>query len=96
MRRWLRSLERSSRGELIAIPQADGSVSRFGMEDFAEAYVRNCRQREAKMDGKPEDAPRAHPVQEAMLLAAVWRPAYETYTDGLTDDIGPIPDLSEP
>ena len=93
MRRWLRSLERSSRGELISIVQADGSIKRFSQQDFADCYRRNFGQMFAEIE---DEKPDAHPLQLAMLNAAHWKPSYEVFTDGLRREPGEVPDLSEP
>jgi hypothetical protein len=93
MRRWLRSLERSSKGELTSIVQRNGSIARFSQQDFAECYCRNFDQMLAETE---HEKPAAHPLQLAMLGAARWKPSYEIYTDGLRREPREIPDLSEP
>jgi hypothetical protein len=38
-RGWIKRLEREARGEMIAIPQKDGTVARFPGSDLAPAYL---------------------------------------------------------
>ncbi len=89
----IKRLERMSRGELISIRQANGSIKRFSQQDFAEAYIRNFDQMLAETE---HEKPEAHPLQLAMLGAARWKPSYEVFTDGLRREPREIPDLSEP
>jgi hypothetical protein len=57
----LRRLKRAAQGELVDIPQRDGTVRRFPQRDFEAAFV-NLVDRA----GAGEDAPPEHPLFEAV------------------------------
>ena len=92
LRRWLRSLERSSRGEMRSIRLLDGSIYYFTPEDLKEAFLRNMAFLHARAEG--EEPPEPHPLQLALKNAAKREPWHETYFDML-EVTGPVPDLSE-
>jgi hypothetical protein len=54
----LKRLEREARGEMISIPQKDGSVKRFRKVETADAYLSPM----ARM-WPGEDAPPEHPCR---------------------------------
>ncbi len=88
----MRRLEQAISGEMIAIPQRDGSVKRFTEQDLEDALL-NMVERA----GAGEDAPPEHPVLEAVRNSddPQWRNSFfavgdpEAHTE-------PIEDLSEP
>ena len=91
IRGWLRSLERRSEQEMVAIPQMDGSVKRFPQSALKEAFM-NCMERL----GAGDDAPPLHPLVEAAANSSDprWRESYFGDIDfpGSTE---PIEDRSE-
>ncbi len=93
LRRWLRSLERSSRSAMISIRQQDGSIAYFTAEDLKQAFLRNMAFLHARAEG--EEPPEPHPLQLALQNAAQREPWHETYFDML-EVTGPVEDLSEP
>lgn len=92
LRSRLRRLERVAEGELITIPQPDGTVAKFPASAYRDAFL-NAMDRL----GAGENAPPRHPL----LIAAQnssdpkWRGDYFSDIDfeGATE---PVPDLSEP
>ncbi len=92
LRKWLRRMERIAKGELIAIPQQDGSTAYFSQEDLKEAFLRNMDFLHARADG--EEPPEPHPLQLALKNAAMRQPWHETYFD-MMEASGPVEDLSE-
>lgn len=58
LREQLRRLRREARGELVEIPQQDGSIKRFPSSDLEAAFVNECR----RLRG--EDLP-VHPLTTA-------------------------------
>ncbi len=92
MRAWIERLERESRGEIIEIPQRDGTVARFPQSALRDAFLANKSALEARADGK--EPPEPHPLSLALMNASrpeTWHP---TFYDQFTDT-GPVPDLSE-
>ena len=91
MKRRLKHLERLLEGEVVAIPQKDGTVKKFPQSALKEAFM-NCLERL----GAGEDAPPRHPLVEAARNSSdpKWRDSYfsDIDFDGATD---PIEDLSE-
>jgi hypothetical protein len=86
----LRRLELEAQGEMIAVPQRDGTVARFPSEAAEEAFM-NCMERL----GAGEDAPPEHP-----LIAAARNSSDPEWSKGIyavhpDDWIKPVPDLSE-
>jgi hypothetical protein len=88
----LKRLERAARGEMIEIPQKDGTVARFPQSEVREAYA-NLMERL----GAGEDAPPEHP-----MLAAIRNSSDPEWQNSafLCEDpdahTRPIPDLSQP
>ncbi len=84
----LKRLERAAEGEMVSIPQQDGSVKRFSQSAMQEAFVNECR----RLGG--EDLP-VHPLilAAANSSEAEWRDSgfAEMHVEG--DD--PPEDLSE-
>ena len=88
--RRLRNLELAAEGEMIAIPQLDGTVRRFPQSAAKEAFV-NLIDRM----GAGDDAPPEHPLIAAARNSSEpkWSESfYATGGEGWTD---PIEDLSE-
>jgi hypothetical protein len=87
----LRHLEREAEGEMIAIPQDDGTVRRFPREAYTEAFLNH-------MDrlGAGEDAPPEHPLIEAVRNSSApeWSRSFFAIEDP-EEWIKPVPDLSE-
>ncbi len=87
----LRRLQRAAEGELITIPQQDGTVKRFPKRAYGEAFL-NAVDR----IGAGEDAPPRHP----MLVAAA-NSSDPRWSNGFFSDIDyegstePVEDLSE-
>jgi hypothetical protein len=90
VRGWIKRLERDARGEMLEIPQQDGTVKRFprsaGMEAFANLMERM---------GAGEDAPPEHPLLAAARSSSSpeWSESvYATEGEAWTE---PVEDLSE-
>lgn len=92
LRGWLKRLERDAQGEMIEIPQNDGTVARF-----PEAAARDAFLNLVDRMGAGEDAPPEHP-----LLAAARRssdPGWSESNYAVEDPeahAAPVTDLSEP
>lgn len=82
----LRRLRREAKGELVEIPQADGSVLKFPQSELVVAFLNECDRL------KGEDLP-VHPATLACKNSSdpVWRNSgfAELHADG------PVEDLSE-
>jgi hypothetical protein len=92
LRGWLRRLERQSEGEVITIPQQDGTVARFPESAAREAFM-NAMDRL----GAGPDAPPRHPLLEAARNSS--DPRWRDSCFGDIDYPGatmPLEDLSEP
>ena len=89
----LRRLRREARGELIEIPQADGTVARLPASALKEAFLSNCDALEARANG--EEPPEPHPLCRALMNAAHRESWHETFFDQF-EAVGPVEDLSEP
>jgi hypothetical protein len=85
----LKRLERLSEGEVITIPQQDGSVARFPQSAAREAYS-NVMTRL----GAGDDAPPEHPLIEAARNSSDpwWCGSVYAVDEDIT---APIEDLSE-
>ena len=46
LRSWVRRLEKDAQGEMIEIPQNDGTVARFPQSVAAEAFLSLCERRD--------------------------------------------------
>ena len=84
----LRRLEREAEGEMVLVPQKDGTVKRFPQSALQESFMTNMRRL------KGEDVP-YHPLG----LAAAESPDPEwsrsLYSAEWTDIVAPVEDLSE-
>jgi hypothetical protein len=91
LRGWLRRLERESEGEMVSIPQQNGSVARFPQTAYKEAFLNA-----ADRIGGGADVPPRHPLLEAARNSSDprWRESFfsDIDYDGATN---PVPDLSE-
>jgi hypothetical protein len=87
----LKRLERAARGEMISIPQRDGTVARFPQSELREAYVSLMERL-----GAGEDAPPEHPLLVAIRNSSdpeFCRSAF--LCEDPDEHTKPIPDLSE-
>ncbi len=91
LRRWLRRLERDAEGEMIVIPQLDGTVARFPASASKDAYL-NLFERL----GAGEDAPPEHPLLAAARNSSDTWWAGSVYAEDPDEWINPVEDLSEP
>ena len=90
-RGWIKRLEREARGEMVEIPQNDGSSARFPISASRDAYL-NLMQRM----GAGEDAPPEHPLLEAARNSSDPKWSEGIYAAGDPAEwTKPIPDLSE-
>jgi hypothetical protein len=87
----LKRLERAARGEIIEIPQKDGTVARFPRSAEIEAF-RNWFDRL----GAGEDAPPEHPMLAAVRNTSEpeWQKTF-FYVEDPDAHSRPVPDLSE-
>ncbi len=85
----LKRLKRLAEGEMIVIPQQDGTVAKFPQSAAADALV-NFFDRL----GAGEDAPPEHPLIEAARNSSDpwWRESLYSVNEDITN---PIEDLSE-
>ena len=88
----LKKLEAEAEGEMLVIPQRDGTVKRFPPGAGMDAYMN-------MMDrlGAGEDAPPEHPLVEAARNSSdpKWLQSFFAVEDS-DEWIKPFPDLSEP
>ena len=93
MRGWIKRLEHASKGELISIPQRDGTIKRFTLAEARDAYLN-------MMDrlGAGEDAPPEHPYLTAVRHSTYPAPLFlQAYAHGEPEEwTAPVEDLSEP
>jgi hypothetical protein len=87
----LKRLERAARGEMIEIPQKDGTVARFPQSSAVEAFT-NWFDRL----GAGEEAPPEHPMLAAVRNSSdpYWQNSVYAVNDP-DEHTKPIPDLSE-
>jgi hypothetical protein len=83
----LRRLERHAEGELISIPQRDGSIARFPKSDLEAAFLVNV-DRVCGRDVEP------HPLSLAIQNAAYREQWHESFFD-MVEVSEVIEDLSE-
>ena len=91
LRAWIKRLERDAQGEMIEIPQRDGTVKRFPQSAAKEVFL-NAYER----FGSGEDAPPEHPLSAAARNSSdpAWTESF--YATGEPDEwTKPIEDLSE-
>jgi hypothetical protein len=83
-------LERDAKGEMIEIPQKDGTVKRFPQSAAKDAFM-NLMDRL----GAGEDAPPEHRLIAAVRNSSApeWSQSFYAAGESLTD---PVEDLSEP
>lgn len=87
----LRKLEEAAEGEVLVIPQRDGTEARFAPGAGEEAFM-NLMERM----GAGEDAPPEHPLIAAARNSSDPKWSGSFFAAGDADDwTGPIPDLSE-
>jgi hypothetical protein len=93
MRGRIKKLEHAARGEMVEVPQRDGTVKRFPESALADAYINLCERL-----GAGEDAPAEHPLLVAARnspdpewCAALWLGGNEDPEEW----VKPVPDLSE-
>ena len=87
----LKRLERLAEGEVVMIPQVDGSVRRFPEYELREAYSNLV-----KRLGSGNDAPPEHPLIEAARNSSDPKWTGSLFADNDPDDwTKPIEDLSE-
>jgi hypothetical protein len=93
LRGWVKKLEHAARGEMVDVPQRDGTVKRFTLAEAQDAYLN-------MMDrlGAGEDAPPEHPFLTAVRNSSEPVPLFlSAYAHGDPEDwTAPVPDLSEP
>ncbi len=83
----LKRLERAAEGEMVVIPQADGTTARFPTSAFEEAFLRN-------MDRlRGEDVP-PHPLSVAIHNAERREQWHDTFYD-MVEVNQDLEDLSE-
>jgi hypothetical protein len=87
--RKLRNLERAAEGEMIIVPQLDGTVKRYPQTAGMDAFI-NLMDRM----GAGEDAPLEHPLIAAARNSSEprWSDSFYAGGEGRTD---PVEDLSE-
>ena len=87
LRRLLRRLEKAYQGEVVSIPQPDGTVARFREKDLAAAYV-------VAVDRELGRSSRDHPLCQAARRSPdpKWRTSVYAGPEVVPD---PPPDLSE-
>ena len=87
----LKRLERLAEGEVVVIPQVDGSVRRFPEYELREAYSNSMERL-----GSGNDAPPEHPLIEAARNSSdpKWTGSFFAVNDP-DDWTKPIEDLSE-
>ena len=88
----IKKLERASQGEMISIPQRDGTIKRFTLAEARDAYLN-------MMDrlGAGEEAPPEHPFLTAVRNSSDPAPLFlQAYAHGGPQEwTKPVPDLSE-
>jgi hypothetical protein len=87
----LKRLEREAEGEMLVIPQRDGSPARFPASAAKDAFI-NLMNRL----GTGEDAPPEHPLIGAIRnpTDSKWAGSFFVASDP-DERVKPIPDLSE-
>jgi hypothetical protein len=91
LRGWLRRLERQSEGEVITIPQQDGTVAKFPQSAARDAMANSFDRL-----GAGDDAPPEHPLIEAARNSSdpKWTGSFFAVNNPV-HWIEPIEDLSE-
>ena len=84
----LRRLEREAEGEMVFVPQRDGTVKRFPQSALKEAFLQNMK----RLRG--EDVPH-HPLGVAAAESPDPEWSRSFYSAAWTDIVAPVEDLSE-
>jgi hypothetical protein len=90
LRGWIKRLERDARGEMVAIPQPDGSVARFPEAKLAPAFLDAFD----RTVGRSDPSEPLHPLCVAAGNSSdpTWRESFYASGEGQT---GEVEDLSE-
>lgn len=83
----LRRLEREAEGEMVFVPQKDGTVKRFPHSALRESFVTSMK----RLRG--EDVPHPLGVAAAQSPDPEW--SRSLYSAAWTDIVAPVEDLSE-
>jgi hypothetical protein len=84
----LRRLEKEAEGEMVFVPQKDGTVKRFPQSALQAAFVANMK----RLRG--EDVPH-HPLGVAAVESPDPEWSRSLYSVAWTDIVAPVEDLSE-
>ena len=84
----LRRLKRVAEGEMVFVPQKDGTAKRFPQSALQESFSTNMK----RLRG--EDVPH-HPLGVAAAQSPNPEWSRSLYSAGLTDIVAPVEDLSE-
>ena len=84
----LRRLEREAEGEMVFVPQKDGTVKRFPQSALQESFMTNMRRL------KGEDVPH-HPLGVAAAQSPDSEWSRSLYSAAWTEIVAPVEDLSE-
>ena len=90
LRGWIKRLERDARGEMIEIPQKDGTIKRFPQSAGMDAFL-NLMDRM----GAGEDAPPEHPLIAAARNSSAPKWSQSFYATNSRAWTEPVEDLSE-
>ena len=85
----LRRLEREAEGEMVLVPQKDGTVKRFPQSALQEAFMTSMQRL------KGEDVPH-HPLGVAAAQSPDPEWSRSFYSAAWTAIVAPVEDLSEP
>ena len=85
----LRRLEKEAEGEMVLVPQKDGTAKRFPQSALQEAFLANMK----RLRG--EDVPH-HPLGVAAAESPDPERSRSFYSAAWTDIVAPVEDLSEP
>jgi hypothetical protein len=91
VRNWLRKLERETQGNMIAIPQADGSTKRFPPTALSAALLNSTATLRARTLGE-------EPPAEHALITACRNSSEPKWSESLysgVEAVEPVEDLSE-
>ena len=84
----LRRLEREAEGEMVFVPQKDGTMKRFPQSALQESFVTNMK----RLRG--EDVP-PHPLGVAAAESPNAEWSRSLYSAAWNDIVAPVEDLSE-
>ncbi len=84
----LRRLEREAEGEMVFVPQEDGTVKRFPQSALQESFLTNMK----RLRG--EDVP-PHPLGVAAAESPDPEWSRSFYSAAWTETVAPVEDLSE-